>query len=253
MRDYLVFRLYGPMASWGELAVGEQRVSADHPSRSALLGLLGAALGVRRSDEGGQQALSRGYRFGVKLVAAGMPLRDYHTVQWPDIPKKFSYRTRRQEMRDKAKLNTILSSREYRSDSLSVVAVEAAPDAPHGLAALADALCSPVFMPYLGRKSCPLALPLDPRVGGFDTLKQALDSRDDEPLLPGVDPDDDDLLPVDIDLDKDRQARYFWDEAMADAGMDATLQLMRHDQPLSRRRWQFEPRRELAYLAGGRQ
>ena len=253
MREYLVFRLYGPMASWGELAVGEQRVSADHPSRSALLGLLGAALGVRRDDEAGQQALGRGYRFGVKLIAAGMPLRDYHTVQWPDIPKKFAYRTRRQEMRDKAKLNTILTSREYRSDSLSVVAVVAAPDAPHGLAALADALRYPVFMPYLGRKSCPLALPLDPRLGGFDTLKQALDSRDDEPFVPGVDLDDDESLSIDIDLDKDRQARYFWDEAMADIGMDATLQLTRHDQPLSRRRWQFEPRRELAYLAGGRQ
>ncbi|WP_434629253.1 type I-E CRISPR-associated protein Cas5/CasD [Chromobacterium sp. CV08] len=253
MREYLVFRLYGPMASWGELAVGEQRVSADHPSRSALLGLLGAALGLRRDDDAGQQALSRGYRFGVKLIAAGMPLRDYHTVQWPDIPKKFAYRTRRQEVRDKEKLNTILTSREYRSDSLSVVAVEAAPDAPHGLAVLEQALCLPVFMPYLGRKSCPLALPLDPRVGGFDTLKHALDSRDEEPFVPGVDLDDDELLSTDIDLDKDRQARYFWDEAMAEVGMDATLRLTRHDQPLSRRRWQFEPRRELAYLAGGRQ
>ncbi|OHX15258.1 type I-E CRISPR-associated protein Cas5/CasD [Chromobacterium amazonense] len=253
MREYLVFRLYGPMASWGELAVGEQRASADHPSRSALLGLLGAALGVRRDDEAGQQALSRGYRFGVKLVATGMPLRDYHTVQWPDIPKKFAYRSRRQEVRDKEKLNTILSSREYRSDSLSAVAVEASPDAPYGLSMLADALRAPVFLPYLGRKSCPLALPLDPKLGGFDTLKQALDSRDDEPLVPGFNLNDDETWPGDIDLDKDRQARYFWDEAMADVGMDATLQLMRHDQPLSRRRWQFEPRREWVYLAGGKQ
>ncbi|WP_225547982.1 type I-E CRISPR-associated protein Cas5/CasD [Chromobacterium violaceum] len=253
MREYLVFRLYGPMASWGELAVGEQRVSADHPSRSALLGLLGAALGLRRDDDAGQQALSRSYRFGVKLVAAGMPLRDYHTVQWPDIPKKFAYRTRRQEVRDKEKLNTILTSREYRSDSLSVVAVEAAPDAPHGLSALADALRAPGFLPYLGRKSCPLALPLDPRLGGFDTLKQALDSRDDEPLVAWGQCEDDEPHGVDIDLDKDRQARYFWDEAMADPGMKDTLQLTRHDQPLSRRRWQFEPRRELVYLAGGKQ
>ncbi|OHX16262.1 type I-E CRISPR-associated protein Cas5/CasD [Chromobacterium sphagni] len=252
MREYLVFRLYGPMASWGELAVGEQRISADHPSRSALLGLLGAALGARRDDEASQQALSRGYRFGIKLIAAGMPLRDYHTVQWPDIPKKFAYRTRRQEVRDKEKLNTILTSREYRSDSLSVVAVEAAPDAPHGLPALAEALASPVFMPYLGRKSCPLALPLGPRIAGFDTLKQALDSRDGEPLVSAVDVDGDEPLAVDIDLNEDRQARYFWDEAMADVGMEATLQLTRHDQPLSRRRWQFEPRRELAYLAGGK-
>jgi CRISPR system Cascade subunit CasD len=240
MREYMVFRLYGPMASWGELAVGEQRASADHPSRSALLGLIGAALGVRRDDDAGQEALSRGYRFGVKLIAAGMPLRDYHTVQWPGVSKKVVYRTRRQEVRDTGKLNTILTSREYRSDSFSVVALEAAPDAPHSLPALVAALQAPMFVLSLGRKSCPLALPLDPRIAGFDTLKQALDSRDGEPLLPGCGV-----------IHRDRQVRYFWDEAMAVPGMEPTLQLTRHDQPLSRRRWQFEPRRELVYLAGG--
>ena len=81
MADYLVFRLYGPLASWGEIAVGESRHSAAYPSRSALIGLLGAALGIERDDEAGQQALAAGYRFGVKLHAAGHPLRDYHTVQ----------------------------------------------------------------------------------------------------------------------------------------------------------------------------
>ncbi|WP_179402695.1 type I-E CRISPR-associated protein Cas5/CasD [Burkholderia guangdongensis] len=240
MREYMVFRLYGPMASWGELAVGEQRASADHPSRSALLGLMGAALGVRRDDDAGQEALSRGYRFGIKLIAAGMPLRDYHTVQWPGESKKVVYRTRRQEVRDTGKLNTILTSREYRSDSLSVVALEAAPDARHSLSTLLAALQAPVFVLSLGRKSCPLALPLDPCIAGFDTLKQALDSRDGEPLLPGCGV-----------IRRDQQARYFWDEAMASPGMEPTLQLTRHDQPLSRRRWQFEPRRELVYLAGG--
>ena len=46
MTDYLLLRLYGPLASWGEIAVGESRHSAVQPSRSALLGLLGAALGI---------------------------------------------------------------------------------------------------------------------------------------------------------------------------------------------------------------
>ncbi|CAJ0780756.1 type I-E CRISPR-associated protein Cas5/CasD [Ralstonia chuxiongensis] len=242
MQEYLVFRLYGPMASWGELAVGEQRTSGDHPSRSALLGLIGAALGVRRDDDAGQRALCSAYRFGVKLMAAGMPLRDYHTVQRPDVPKKFAYRTRRQEMREHDKLNAIITTREYRSDSLSVVALVAAPDAPYGLHALEVALEEPIFVPYLGRKSCPLALPLAPHIACFDTLKQALDSRDGEPLLPGCGT-----------IRRDIQARYFWDAAMSHSGMQPTLTLTRHDQPLSRRRWQFEPRRELVYLAEGTQ
>ncbi len=61
MRDFLVFRLYGPLASWGDIAVGEQRPTTPHPSKSAVLGLIAAALGVRRDEEERQQALAEGY------------------------------------------------------------------------------------------------------------------------------------------------------------------------------------------------
>lgn len=244
MQDYLVLRLYGPMASWGELAVGEQRPSAAYPSRSALLGLLGAALGLRRDDDVGQTALAHGYYFGVKLLAAGLPLRDYHTVQRPDLPKKFSYATRRQEMRDPYKLNTILTSREYRCDSFATIAVVAAPNAPYSLAELAQAIREPVFVPYLGRKSCPLALPLDPKLDPFESLKAALDSRDAESLVP---------LRSSPTLWLDEKARYFWDSRIAESGLNVSLQQTRHDQPISRQRWQFETRQEYVYLAEGRQ
>lgn len=247
MHSYLVLRLYGPMASWGEVAVGEQRPGAPHPSRSALLGLLGTALGIRRDDEAGQQALGAGYRFGIKLLSAGLPLRDYHTVQWPDLPKKFSYATRRQEMRDPDRLNTILTSRDYRCDSLYTVAIEATADAAYDLAALGAAIERPVFVPYLGRKSCPLALPLNPRLESFPSLKAALDSRDDETLIP------EDRHHQSACLRPDRLARYYWDARMDSAGMPVTLRQTRHDEPLSRRRWQFDTRQENVYLAEGRQ
>ena len=51
MKEYLVFQLYAPLASWGEEASGEIRHSATVPTRSALLGLLAAALGIRRDEE----------------------------------------------------------------------------------------------------------------------------------------------------------------------------------------------------------
>src|SRR5690606_10922665 len=124
MTEYLLLRLYGPMASWGEIAVGESRHSAVHPSRSALLGLTGAALGINRDEDDKQKALVDGSRFGIKLECVGSPLRDYHTIQVGVPPKKFQFRSRRQElMADK--VDTILSAREYRCDSLAVVAVEA--------------------------------------------------------------------------------------------------------------------------------
>ena len=36
MRAYLVFQLYGPLASWGDIAVGETRPSTPIPSKSAI-------------------------------------------------------------------------------------------------------------------------------------------------------------------------------------------------------------------------
>ncbi|BCL75808.1 type I-E CRISPR-associated protein Cas5/CasD [Jeongeupia sp. HS-3] len=244
MSDYLVFRLYGPMASWGEIAVGESRHSAAQPSRSALIGLLAAALGIRRDDDAAQAALATAYRFGVKLAATGMPLRDYHTVQAPGRQKKVTYRTRRQELADPAKLRApLLSAREYRVDSLAIIAVEALPDAPHGLAELAGALDRPHFPLYLGRKSCPLAAPLAATVVASPDLKAALDGVDAALLLPGIEG-----ARASRRLKIDRAARYFWDQGM-EAGMPVTMTQVRHDQPISRRRWQFAPRNELVHLA----
>ena len=54
----------------------------------------------------------------------------------------------------------MLSSREYRCDAYYLVAVSAESDAPTDLESLAQALKTPVFPLYLGRKACPLALPL---------------------------------------------------------------------------------------------
>ena len=75
------FRLFGPLAAWGEIAVGEIRPSALQPTRSALLGLLAAALGLERGDEPKHAALARAVRFGVQVESAGVPISDYHTAQ----------------------------------------------------------------------------------------------------------------------------------------------------------------------------
>ncbi|NMG44762.1 type I-E CRISPR-associated protein Cas5/CasD [Aromatoleum toluvorans] len=255
MAEYLVFRLYGPMASWGEIAVGESRHSASQPSRSALLGLLGAALGVRREDDDAQARLNAGYRFGIKLHATGHPLRDYHTVQAGPQLKKLTYRTRRQELAlpTREQLGTLLSAREYRCDAFATVAVGTTPEAPWSLGRLTEALRYPAFPLYLGRKSCPLSAPLAPRVAEFDSLKSALDAFDASPFP---------------ELDKDAtrasniaqrwlklgsgQARYYWDEAWGVEALapdsPATMSLTRHDTPTSRRRWQFSPRQEFMRL-----
>ena len=174
--DYLVFQLQAPLAAWGEPAVGEYRGSADQPGESALLGLLGAALGVTRDDEAALQAVQAGYLFAVGVQSAGTLLRDYHTAQVPSRStlKGRPHATRADELTlPRHELNTILSTRDYRQDSCCLVAVQARADAPHSLGELADMLRTPRFVLYLGRKACPLAAPMWPQVVTCESVLSA--------------------------------------------------------------------------------
>jgi CRISPR system Cascade subunit CasD len=265
--DYLLFRLYGPLASWGEIAVGESRHSAVYPGKSALLGLLAAAIGVRRDEEERQSALASGYRFAVKVISTGHALRDYHTTQVPDSVGKFVYRTRRDELiLGKERLGTILSSREYRCDALALVAVAAEGDAPFSLQEIRGALLKPRFHLYLGRKSCPVAAPLNPLVRQATGFGQALDEypfgpifisryllkEAEERTVRGTQPSDNPLL---VGLSREDQyvfkygnhpVRYYWEGEAGDLTSQQTL--TRHDQPSSRARWQFARRMEHLYI-----
>ncbi|PPK76586.1 CRISPR system Cascade subunit CasD [Methylobacter tundripaludum] len=257
--DILVFRLYGPMASWGEIAVGESRHTASYPSKSAIIGLLGAALGIARDEEEKQQQLQQGYALAVELLSAGSLLRDYHTTQVPDSVGKFTYRTRRDEViLGKERLGTILSSREYRTDALALVAVRALVDAPFTLAEIQAALLQPKYHLYLGRKSCPLAAPLQPQLI-TDQLNYfaAFKAYQHKPILPTSIASDGTLAKRDYDwLGRPSDRHYYW-EGLPEDFSDDTLALTRrqtrtrHDQPLSRKRWQFMPRQEHYLFCSG--
>ncbi len=238
MEDYLVFQLYAPLASWGGQAVGQERPSDDHPGRSALLGLLAAALGIRREDEEAQRTLRDACRFGIKLLAPGLALRDFHTIQVPPSARKQQHlQTRRDELRE-AKLGTMLSFRSYRQDALCLVAVTS-DTTEYDMERLEQALLAPVFPLYLGRKSCPPAAPLNPEIVPARNLKTALDNYCVAPGLAS-------LLPS---RPRDCRPRYYWEQGM-NAGIDHDYRATRYDQPISRHRWQFAPRDEYAWLGG---
>jgi CRISPR system Cascade subunit CasD len=168
MRDYLLFTLYGPMQSWGtSAAVGEVRPTAGHPTRSGVMGLIAAALGIRRHEEDRLAALSGGYGLAVAAHASGGRLVDYHTVQVGGAARGRVYRTRSDEVGGMLphgeEPNTILSDREYLTDACFVACLWAANDAPpHSLDHIRQALLTPCFTPSLGRKSCPAGVPFDP-------------------------------------------------------------------------------------------
>ena len=246
--NYLLFRLYGPLASWGELAIGESRHTALKPKKSALLGLLAASLGIAREDESGQKALSEGYRFAFRMRSIGQLLLDYHTVQSPDSSGKLIYRTRRDELvTGKARLGTLLSTREYRTGAQAIVAIRELATAPWSLTELKNALSQPVFHQYLGRKSCPLAAPLQAEVISADNFYRALIDYQPKPLLPNLNAWDSDVRW----LPDDAIQGFYWEGDIADFSEANSIfdpaqvqQFSQYDQPLSRLRWQFDRRAE---------
>ena len=234
--DYLIFRLYGPLASWGEAAVGPTRPSATYPGRSAVLGLLAAALGIDRHDESAQASLRDSVTIAVKQHSAGVLVRDYHTAQVPGHSAKVTHHTRRDELSEpRERLHTILSTREYRCDGLWAVAVSVTDDAPWSLEALAAALKRPKFHLYMGRKSCPLAAPLIPRVVAAAGVREAL-STELPPVTALGEQDETRRLGV------DREAGYAWEGAAGDLQPQETR--YPYDEPLHRGRWQFASRVE---------
>lgn len=235
LKDYLVFRLYGPMASWGDIAVGSYRPTFAHPSKSAIFGLLAAALGIRRDEEEKQMELVSGYNFGVMINAEGVMLRDYHTSQVPSAAtgkNKKSFATRKEELATpKDELNTILSTRDHYCDGVYTVLLSSISDSPpYSLEVFAKALKTPSFSLYLGRKSCPLALPMDPVVVLASSMKEAFMQ---------VEFKDRDFVG---NLSAEGACRFYWDDPGENIPYEHSIS--RRDAVSSRKRWQFADRRE---------
>ncbi len=161
------------MVAFGDIAVGERRATWDVPSKSGVLGLVAAALGIERSDSEAHERLHSSLAFGIRQDRAGRPLRDYHTAQAPKARKDRRWRTRREELAADD-LNTVLSERHYRVEAAATAILWPKVDGAGSLANLATALERPRFTLYLGRKSCPLGWPPRPRVVTAETVTAAL-------------------------------------------------------------------------------
>jgi CRISPR system Cascade subunit CasD len=236
MTNFLVFQLYGNLSAWGDIAVGEFRPTQDHPSKSAIMGLLAASIGIKRDEDSLHQQLSAGYGMAVCVLSHGEVLRDYHTTQVP-AGSKNGY-TRKAELSfDPLNLKTILSQRDYQMDALYLVALwlkkdRLKEDAPYTLDELSENLKKPQFITYLGRKSCPPGLPYYPQVFQMTTLKQACKN-----------------YPCELKVNRlfqNELIAWYWEDGLNDSelGMKATMTYPRRDQLRSRKHWQFSRRDE---------
>lgn len=241
MLEYLVFQLYGPLAAWGEIAVGEERPVTNRPGRSTLLGLLAAALGIERRDEQAHKKMADGYGLAVCVDNPGLPILDFHTVQSPPrvAMKDMPHATRRDEIyalenynrKNSKSVGTLVTRRSYRQDGFWRIAVWETKDAPFSLEGLKHALCFPAFCLYLGRKTCSPALPFAPRIVEAENPAEAIEKAGHA---------NDGVLQQKILSGKSVSPMLYWDAEIPGAGnLSPQETLTRHDAPLSRERRQF--------------
>ena len=138
MNSVLVMQLAGPLQSWGASSRFARRGTEHAPTKSGVLGLLAAAQGRARTDALDDLGM---LRFGVRVDQPGSPLRDFHTAHRFTTGEALP-----------------VSERIYLADAVFVAAVEGDADL---IDTLHQAVRQPVFMPYLGRRSCPPARPVE--------------------------------------------------------------------------------------------
>ncbi|MFS8804883.1 type I-E CRISPR-associated protein Cas5/CasD [Synechococcus sp. R55.6] len=129
----LLMRLRAPMMSWGDHSQFDYRDSRREPTKSAVIGILCAALGRPRWEPVGDLAA---LKMGVRVNKEGILRKDFHTVQ--------------NNMHDRNKAKTTISERYYVADGDYLVGLEGDPDL---LRALDQALERPRWQLFLGRKS----------------------------------------------------------------------------------------------------
>jgi CRISPR system Cascade subunit CasD len=243
MREFLLFDLWGPLAAWGSTAVGELRPTSHHPTRSALLGLVSAALGLRRGDDDAHRALGRMLRFAIRIDRPADILEDFHTAQGRRPRRMERFATRAGELGvPRHALDTVVSRRSYATDGGYRVASWATEVSPWSLARIAQALDNPVFPLYLGRRSCPPGLPLDPRLVQAESLPHAwaiLDSYWSQHRAGSAG------SPFAAVFDRRQPRQIVWDDPNADVIAVSEFQIaQRYDEPVSRRRRTFGASRE---------
>lgn len=190
----LCFRAYGALASCGTHEAGAvNRPSARHFSRSAVLGMIDAALGLRHEDEEERRRVASGLWTAVAAEGPRRLRNEFRTVQTvetsnlppfasrghafdpsgfiPELKEENQKRYVRWTTPQGAnprkpgwkRFHTMVTRREHVEDGIWRVCLAARPGSGVDLDGVAQALRRPAFGLHLGRRDMPLGLP--PRSG----------------------------------------------------------------------------------------
>lgn len=135
----LIIKLAAPLQSYGNEATFNRRTSYRYPSKSAVLGMIAAALGYRRNNTKKITALNQ-LQMAVRIDQPGETLTDFQIIEY-----------------DRKKQKRSLSYRDYLQDAVFVVAINGEDSQ---IAKIDNALYHPKFQIFLGRRANVPAGPL---------------------------------------------------------------------------------------------
>lgn len=167
----LAFVLDAPLQSWGTESRFQRRGTGLHPSKSAVLGMIAAALGIDKYDpdatqaEAGLAALDFSCAVLPRMVsgprgqrpARARQLVDYHTVGGGYDPDNARLSIPRSA--ERGSFGTVVTRRTYLADARFLVLLQGDSGL---LERVQEGLRNPVWGLWLGRKSCPPAMPVHP-------------------------------------------------------------------------------------------
>ncbi|KRM95472.1 CRISPR-associated protein [Liquorilactobacillus aquaticus DSM 21051] len=133
----LTIRLNAPLQSFGNEATFARRTTWKCPSKSAVIGMLSAAMGYRRNDP--RIVDLNTLKFAVRIDQPGQIMTDYQTVEWKFSTRKITYR-------------------DYLQDAIFMVAVGS--EDAQLIDSLQTALRHPKFQLFFGRRANAPAGPL---------------------------------------------------------------------------------------------
>lgn len=166
----LLLRLAAPLQAWGSCSKFNIRNTEREPTKSGVIGMIAAALGIQRNEDNEKLKQLGELKFGVRVEKEGKLIKDFHMVR---VAKNSYMEIEKQ---------SDVTQRYYLCDAVFLAAVES--EDIQLLKKIEDALKNPVYPLYLGRRSCPPTLPL---VWGIrdGTLKETLVSE--PPLIDKAD------------------------------------------------------------------
>ncbi|MBB5350954.1 CRISPR system Cascade subunit CasD [Haloferula luteola] len=183
----LAFYIDAPLQSWGASSKFQLRETQNFPTKSAIVGLLAAAMGIDKYSPQEPAQLAPIASLHLTVVKLPKPvattrLTDFHTIGG-GYDRKASTREKMSipQKASGAPFGTVITRRSYLTDAAFAAILSGDSEV---LVELHQALLDPIWGVWFGRKSCIPATPLTPTLG--DDEAQAFNALLN--TIPGISP-----------------------------------------------------------------